>query len=231
MSYALRSIAFVAELIHPPVVHEPKGLQALHGALFESDHSAYRDFRIVPGGAQFSNAAGGLPGQPVSVANVLADRIQVREEQTGASREEFEARLATLAQNALETLPMNLFMVQQFAVRSVINPQTTNDARNFMLQTVFGYDETLLGSFPAAPSLAGLRFTFPPAGEGQAVYNVRVESYSQDNRSLFLENVGTFGRPVAPGQIEELVTRFGNTYEFLQDHLVTFVSQFDTGEH
>ena len=75
------------------------------------------------------------------------------------------------------------------------------------------------------------RFTFPPAGEGQAVYNVRVESYSQDNRSLFLENVGTFGRPVAPGQIEELVTRFGNTYEFLQDHLVTFVSQFDTGEH
>jgi len=229
MSHALRSIAFVAELIHPPVQHEPRGLQKLHGELFGMSDASYRDFRIVPGGAQFSNTSGaGLPGTPVSVANVLADRIQVREEQTGVSKEEFEARLSAVAGNALACLPVQLFIVQQFAVRSVINPQTSNDARGFMLQTVFGYDEALLASFPTPPSLSGLRFTFPPAGESQAVYNVRLESYSQDNRSLFLENVGTFGRPVATGQLDELVVRFGNTYDFLQEHLLAFVAQFDS---
>ena len=66
MSYALRSIAFVAELIHAPVQHDPHGLQKLHGALFGSAECSYRDFRLVPGGAQFSNAMGGLPGSPVS---------------------------------------------------------------------------------------------------------------------------------------------------------------------
>ncbi len=228
MSHALRSIAFVAELIHPPVKHEPKGLQQLHAELFDSEDCAYRDFRVVPGGAQFSNSpAGGMPGTPVSVANVLADRIQVREEQTGCSKEDFEARLGTFAENALSVLPMNLFMVQQFAVRSVINPHTNDDARAFMLQTVFGYDETLLSVFPAEPSLAGLRFTFPPDEGSQAVFNVRLESYSQDNRSLFVENVGTFGRPVTHGDLAELPVRFSNTYDFLQDRVISFVSQFD----
>jgi len=232
MSYALRSIAFIAELIHPPVKHEPRGLQKLHSALFDSAECSYKDFRVVPGGAQFSNASGGgLPGTPVSVANLLADRIQVREEQTGVSKEDFEARVGALAENALSVLPMQLFMVQQFAVRSVINPFTTNDARGFMLQTVFGYDESLLAAFPAPPSLAGLRFTFPPQGEAQAVFNIRLESYSQDNRSLFIENVGTFGRPVTAAALPELSARFGATYDFLQDHVIDFVSQFDGEEH
>ena len=231
MSYALRSIAFVAELIHPPVKHEPRGLQQLHSALFESAECNYRDFRMVPGGAQFSNSAqAGLPGTPVSVANVLADRIQVREEQTGVSKEDFEARVGTFAENALAVLPMPLFMVQQFAVRSVINPHTSNDARNFMLQTVFGYDEGMLGSFATQPSLAGLRFSFPPSADNGGVYNMRLESYSQDNRSLFIENVGTFASPVTTGSLGELTSRFDSTYEFLQDQVVTFVSQFDSEE-
>jgi hypothetical protein len=228
MSYALRSIAFVAELIHPPVKHEPRGLQKLHTELFDSADADYRDFRVVPGGAQFSNSPqGGLPGTPVSVANVLADRIQVREEQTGVSKEDFEARLSTFAENALAVLPMQLFMVQQFAVRSVINPYSSNDARAFMLQTVFGYDETMLSMFPAPPSLSGMRFTFPPDPATQAVFNVRLESYSQDNRSLFLENVGTFGRPVTSGDVGELSQRFASTYAFLEEQVVAFVSQFD----
>jgi hypothetical protein len=227
MSYALRSIAFVAELIHAPIQHDPHGLQKLHGALFGSAECSYRDFRLVPGGAQFSNALGGLPGSPVSCANLLADRVQMREEQTGLSREEFETRVSHLAKAVLDTLPVKLFLAQQYAVRSVINPQTTADAREFMLRTLFGLDETLLSCFPAPPSLAGLRLAFPPAEDGNGIFNVRVESFSSDNRSLFLETVGTFGQPVQADAIDSLVQRFDATYDFLQEQLVSFVSQFD----
>jgi hypothetical protein len=59
---------------------------------------------------------------------------------------------------------------------------------------------------------------------------VRVESYSADNRSLFLETVGTYGQPVQAEGIENLTQRFDETYDFLQDHLVAFVAQFDTDE-
>ena len=227
MSYALRSIAFVAELIHAPVQHDPHSLQKLHGELFGSAECSYRDFRLVPGGAQFSNAMGGLPGSPVSCANLLADRVQVREEQTGISREEFETRVGHLAKAVLGTLPVKLFLAQQYAVRSVINPHTTSDAREFMLRTLFGLDETLLSGFPAPPSLAGLRLAFPPAEGGSGIFNVRVESFSSDNRSLFLETVGTFGQPIQADAIDSLVQRFDATYDFLQDQLVNFVSQFD----
>jgi len=89
MPYGLRSIAFVAELIHAPVQHDPRTLQKLHGDLFASAEASYKDFRLVPGGAQLANAAGGLPGSPVSCVNLLPDRVQIREEQTGISREEF----------------------------------------------------------------------------------------------------------------------------------------------
>lgn len=227
MTYGLRSIAFVSELIHPPVQHDPRLLQQLHGELFGSSECSYKDFKLLPGGAQFSNSSGGLPGSPVSMVNLLADRIQMREEQTGASAEDFSTRLRFLAEKALNSLPMQLFMVQQFAVRSVVNPQSSDDARGFVLQTVYGFDENLLSAFPSVPSLAGMRFTFPPSGEEQAVFNVRIESFSQDNRSLFLENVGTFGRPIVAGDLDKLPERFTSTYHFLQEQVVDFVDQFD----
>jgi hypothetical protein len=230
MTYGLRSIAYVSELIHPPLQHDPRKLQKLHGELFDSVECSYKDFKLLPGGAQFSNSTGGLPGAPVSVVNLLADRIQVREEQTGTSADDFSARLRFLAERALHGLPMQLFMVQQFAVRSVVNPQTSDDARGFVLQTIYGFDENLLTAFPSLPSLAGMRFTFPPNGEDQAVYNVRIESFSQDNRSLFIENVGTFGRPVVAADLDKLPERFSATYDFLQEQVVDFIDQFDSDE-
>jgi len=231
MTFGLRSLAFVAELIHPPVVHQSASLQRLHGQLFESEASAYRDFRVVQGGCQMSNAVGGLPGSPVSVANVLPDRVQVREEQTGVSREDFEARLVGFARAALEQLPMTLFMVQQFAVRAVVNPQAADDARAFMLHNMMGLDDDQLSGFGTSPNLAGLRLSFPPSGEHQGVFNVRLESFSQDNRSVFLENVGTFGRPIMLDDLDDPLTgRFGATYDFLQNQLVAFVDRVDGEE-
>jgi len=227
MSYGLRSIAFVAELIHPPVQHDPRSLQKLHSELFSSVECSYRDFRLIPGGAQFSNQAGGMPGAPVSLANLLADRVQIREEQTGMSREEFETRVGYMARTVLANLPIKLFLAQQYAVRSVVNPQSSHDSREFVLRTLFGFDDTLLAAFPSPPTLAGLRLAFPPTAEQNGIFNVRVESFSSDNRSLFLETVGTFGQPVQADGIDGLVQRFDATYDFLQDQLVAFVAQFD----
>ncbi len=227
MPNGLRSIAFVAELIHAPVQHDPRTLQRLHGELFANVEASYRDFRLVAGGAQLSNALGGLPGTPVSCVNLLADRVQIREEQTGISREDFEARVGHLARSVLSVLPIKMFLAQQYAVRSVINPQTANDAREFMLRTVFGFDEALLATFPAPPSLAGVRLAFPPAEGSGGIFNLRVESFSTDNRSLFLEVVGTFGQPVKTDGIDGLVERFDATYDFLQERLVSFVAQLD----
>lgn len=227
MTHGLRSIAFVAELVHPPARHDPKALQGIHAEVFGSGACPYKDFRLVAGGAQLSNAVGGLPGTPVSLANVLADRIQIREEQTGLSKDEFAERVRLFSQHALQHLSVRMFLLQQFSVRSVVNPVTNAGSVPFMLTAVMGQDENLLSAFPCEPNLAGLRLSFPPTGQSQGVYNVRIESFSQDARSLFIENVGTFGRPLTADGLVELDVRFGETYDFLQETVVGYVSQFD----
>ena len=56
---------------------------------------------------------------------------------------------------------------------------------------------------------------------------LRVESFRSDNRSLSLEPVGTCGQPVQPGAIARPGQRFEATYDFQQEQVVAFVSQFD----
>jgi len=230
MSHALRSIAFVAELIHQPARHEPKVLQKLHSELFGDAAASYRDFRLIPGGAQLSNtAATALPGQPVSCANILADRVQVREEQTGTSRDDFRSRTDEIARACLGNVPGEVFLAQQFTVRSVVNLHTSEDSRSFMLGGLFGFEPTQLVGFPGEPSLAGMRFTFgPDASAGGGIFNVRIESFAQDNRSLFLETIGTWPKPVNEEALGALAERFDATYAFQEEKLVAFVSQFDS---
>ncbi len=233
MTYGLRSIAFVAELIHPPTKHDARKLQQLHSSLFGSSECSYRDFRLTSAGAQLSNSLGGAPGQPVSCSTLLGDRIQIREEQTGISRDDFQLRVQTMARSALSELPIQAFLAQQYAVRSVIGMPgagENDDARRFILRSMLGFDEGIIGAFGREPSLGGVRLAFPPDGAGGGIYNVRVESFTMDNRSLFLENVGTFASPVNLQGLEVLDQRFEATYQFLQDQLVGFVSQFSSDD-
>ncbi len=226
MSHALRSIAFVAELIHQPIQHDPRALQKLHGELFDTTHCSYRDFRVVPGGAQMSNVIG-LPGQPVSCVNLLADRVQVREEQTGSSRSDFQSRINELGETVLNYLPGQAFIAQQFTVRSIVNLHSTSDSLAFVKEGLCGFSEATMAPFPVEPSIAGLRLTFGASEELDAIFNVRVESFAQDNQSLFLETVGTYAHGLNEENFDQLVVRFDGTYGFLQDRLLAFVGQFD----
>lgn len=227
MAFGLRSVAFVSELIHQPARHDPRALQKLHGDLFGDAHCSYRDFRLVAGGAMLSNTTNMVPGQPISCATLLADRIQIREEQTGTTKEDMAARTRAFAEAALSNVPGEAFLAQQFTVRSVLALRSTNDARSFVLRQLLGLDDESLSVFPSEPNLGGLRLAFPPHPGSGAIYAARVESYAQDERSVFVEVVGTFPSALSGGELDELGERFDLTYLFIQDHLAAFVGGFD----
>lgn len=228
MAFGLRSVAFVSELIHQPAKHDPRSLQRLHGELFGDPRCSYRDFRLVAGGAMLSNTATPVPGQPVSCATLLTDRIQIREEQTGTTKDDMSERTRAFASAALSNVPGQTFLAQQFTVRSVLALRSTDDARAFVLHQLLGLDPDALSVFPTEPNLAGLRFAFPPHPGSGAIYAVRVESYAQDARSVFVEAVGTFPSALSGEQLDELDERFDLTYMFIQDHVAAFVGGFDS---
>ncbi|MEW6746665.1 MAG: hypothetical protein AB1486_28320 [Planctomycetota bacterium] len=225
MTYDLRTVTFAADLIIKPANHLPKALQRVHEAAFSHDTCAYKNFAVIPGGAQLSNPV--ARAGAISAATVLPDRIRVQEQSTGIIREDFESRLAQFAAITMQHLGLSTFLAQQFVVQSLVNPRSSSDARAFLTTSVFDFKEGDLARLERRPELVGLRLVFPPAPDSPGLFNVRIESYGRDNRSLFLENVGVFNAPVQTDELSALAERFDTTYGYLENNVIAFIAQFD----
>lgn len=244
MDYQPRTIALVVELLHPPVGNDPRQVQRLHNELFEAGQPAYAGFQVTPLGPVLSNPTNN-PGSVSQVA-FLPDRVQFREERGGMTHETFAERVRTIAGRAAELRNMPLFAAQTVVIRSLINPRTASDTRVFLRDRMLGLGDAA-GVFGRPTELVGLRLALgneAPAlyggeasgtgpADGQGNYGIRIESWQQDARSIFIEVAGTFG-PTAPGPgvaggegyaaLEENVL---STYAFLEDRVLPFVARFD----
>lgn len=228
MDYPIRSIAFQAELIHAPRQHSPQSLQKIHAASFEDSSIRYQNFQLVPGGAVLSNPQ--TNAGMISMASFLADRVQVREEMSGIGQDDFRERLQQLAGLASNHLGVDQFLMQNYVVRSLVNPRSFHDSREFMSRSLLNMEEEDLSCLQRIPQILGVRLVFPEMPDQVGVYNIRIESYAAEPRSLFLENVGTFRTPVAPSDEEAVAAGFNQTYEYLDSNLVEFIAQFDARE-
>ncbi len=226
--YPLRSITFVAELIHAQAAHPMPHLQKVHHLAFSSSNAAYANFQVIPGGAQLSNP---VPKQgAVSSALILPDRLRIQEQMTGISREDFQARVNQMGRYVLDELSVTGFVAQQFLVQSLINPRSVENAAEFMSRSLLHFPEGALERFDRPAGLLGLRFSFPMSQEHPSLFNVRIETYDRDSRSLFLETTGVFRQAIKADNLEDLASLFTRTYEFLENRVLGFVAQFDQKE-
>lgn len=224
MQYQPRTIAFVSEIFHEPIAPDPRPIQKLHNEMFEGGLPAYSSFAATPAGPVLSNPSG-RPGAVSQVA-FLPDRIQFREELGGVTCEEFALRVRQVVEVAAPMRGIQQFAAQQALVRSLVNPKAFKDAREYLKDGMFDFEDTLQ-SFDRQPQLYGLRLAFPPGEEYQNAFGLRVESYAQDPRSLFIEVQGSFGPLSALGSMQVLEERVGETYQFLTEKVLPFLSQFD----
>jgi hypothetical protein len=64
-------------------------------------------------------------------------------------------------------------------------------------------------------------------GERPNANALRIESYAQDPRSLFLENQSSFGQINVTNELDEIEDNITAAYEFLTERGLGFVSSFD----
>ncbi len=74
----------------------------------------------------------------------------------------------------------------------------------------------------------GVRFTCPQHEEHTELCTVRIETWSQDPRSIWIENVGTFTNPISADDTPELSSHMSATYRFLTGPLCDYIQGFDT---
>ena len=228
MDYPMRTLAYLCEMIHPPKAHTSQDLQRFHTAAFQDSACLYQNFQLHPGGATLSNPP--TAQNQISALTIIGDRIQLREELTGIAREEFQAKLTRATALAFEVLGVGQIPVQNFVVRSLVNPRNFYDSREFVARSLFNMEEEDFNCLQRKPEILGLRFVFPQTSDNRGVFNIRVESYATEPRSLFIENVGMFKSLVTAGNVEDLTSNFFATYDYIDGQLIDFIAQFDGKE-
>lgn len=224
MHYEPRTIAFLCELIHPPSPPDPSAIQKIHNGMFESPPPLYQSFAVTPQGATLSNPVS-QPGAFSSVA-FLQDRMQFREELSEMTIDSFGERVRQIAAAVGEQRQIPIFPAQVVTIRSLINPRNFRDSRVFMRDAMLGFGGQY-GEFEREPGLFGFRLVFPPSQENPNAYTLRVESYANDPRSLYIENQGSFG-PTLPAQgLEAIESNVHATYDFIVQHASRFIGRFD----
>ena len=226
MAYAPRTIALATELFHPPIQPDPAPVQRVHNRLFQEGEPAYKSFAVTPAGAVLSNPVT-RPGA-VSAASFLADRFQFREELGSATVEEFAARTRAVADLvAQESGSVQVFTAQQVTLRTLVNPRFFNDSREFLKAGMFGFDDQV-EDFGREPQLFGIRMVFPASQEQPCAYSLRIESFSNDPRSVFIENQATYAPILVTLGLEAVERNVLDAYEFLVGRALRFLGRFDS---
>ena len=78
--------------------------------------------------------------------------------------------------------------------------------------------------FGGDPALLGIRFVFPATPERAGSHGLRIESWANDPRSLFLEIVSTYGPVRADGALVQVEENIHASYRFLTEPAMRFVA-------
>lgn len=224
-NYEPRTIAFGAEVLHPPIQLRTDAAQRVHNELFQRPELAYQNFQIAPDGVHLSNIPA-APGQ-ISTASLLPDRIVFREELRGTTIEDFATRVVNVAGLVFKTLAVPQSVAQQFWVRSLVAPQHERDSRTFVAERMLAGGAESLQAFGRTLHSVGVRMSFASASPSEPALNLRIEPWVQEPRSLWLEVVGQFGAPLPTDRLPELGAGLYTTYQFLTGPALDYVAGFD----
>lgn len=225
MAYDPRTIAFQAEILHPPLQLRADAVQGIHNSLFRQPNLGYQNFQVAHDGIHLVN----LPQSPgqVSAVTFLPDRIVVREELRNNTIEDFATRVVNIASISFQALALATSLAQQFVVRSLITPRHQRNSREFLTQRLMGTDQDAWGTFGRPLHSVGLRLLFPQSNEHRENYQVRIETWHQDPRSVWIENTGSFAMPTPTENLPRLGENLYATYRFLTGPVGDFLARFD----
>jgi len=107
-----------------------------------------------------------------------------------------------------------------------VNPRSFKDSRAYLKQGMFGFDDQV-EAFGREPQLYGIRLVFPPDPAHTSSYSLRIESFNNDPRSLYIENHASFGPIMVEQGLEPVEQNVLDAYRFVVEESLRFVARFD----
>ncbi|MGQ9589239.1 MAG: hypothetical protein ACUVYA_02975 [Planctomycetota bacterium] len=218
-----RTIAILTELVHLPMAHAPERLREVYNEVCRT--CGYENFIRLQGGARIERAE--PESGALSQLTFLGDRIQLAEEHTGTTAEQFGRKADAVLSTAMPALGIPFFLLQVCTVRAIASPNSFRNAAEYLARSLFRIQPEDLAKLERPSGVFGFRLVFPPTAQHPHNFSVRVECYARDSRSLFLENVGTFKAPIQPGNLAEVEKNLRATSDFLIEKIASFLSIYD----
>ena len=227
VSYDPRTIGLATEILFPPMDLDVQRVQAIHNLLYQDTESRYQNFQVSQEGVQLSNPPE-QPGQNSSLT-FQPDRIGIQEELGPYLLEDFSRRVQRIAEICMAELPLPMLVAQQHTIRMLVTPKNFQDSRDFLAGRVCGLSNEELYAFDRPIGLFGLKLVFPASEAGEEFHALRIESFGEDPRSVFLENVATFPQPIQPGELGAIDQTLETAQRFLMEKALAFLATRDMG--
>ncbi len=219
-----RTISILAELVHIPAKHSFERLREVYNQV--SSACGYDNCIRLSSGARLEN--GQREQGDVSTITFTNERVQMVEDCALLSVEETGKKLMEVLRCAMPTLGIQLILAQQYTIRAAVTPNSFKSAAEFIGRSLFRIREEDVAVLNRPTQIFGLRLVFPATVSQLHQFNVRIESYSKDPQSVFLENVGVFKMPpLQQQQLGALQENMEKTSEFLGGNICKFLSQYD----
>ncbi len=219
-----RTISLLTDLIHVPAKHAIDRLREFYNSV--CGPLEYENFIRTPDGARIEKTQ--TEGAETSTVVLRQDRISVIEDSTTLTVDQYSQKLEAVAKTAMEVLKLPFFLVQQSTVRAIASPHAFKTGAEFIGRSLFRITTEHLGPLGRPTNIFGFRLFFPATKEQPHQFNVRVESYVKDNRSIYIENVGMFKTPIQYRGLQAIGRNVQATAEFVSNNLYGFLSQFDS---
>jgi hypothetical protein len=207
-------------------MHAPERLREIYNDVCRT--CGYENFLRIQGGARIERRS--PEGEGYSQLTLLGDRIQLTEDHTGTSTEQFGKKVVAVLSAVLPALGIPLLLVQQNKVRATSTPMSFKTATEFLARRVFKIQPEQMEPLGRPTSIFGFRLVFPAHARHPENFNVRIESYVRDPQALYIENVGTFKTPIQSSTLPTVEDNLRITSAFISENILNFLSLYDRRE-
>jgi ATP-dependent Clp protease ATP-binding subunit ClpB len=139
----------------------------------------------------------------------------------------FGKKLDALLAISVERLGLPILVAQRHVVRSLITTRNYADSRDFLGSVVCKISHDSLSVFERPAGLFGLRMVFPQRNQEEPQHELRMESFNQDQRCVFIEDVATFAQGVLPADLSPVAQNMRQTYGFVREKALAFLAAHD----
>jgi len=224
LDISTRLLSVITELVFIPAHIEEKKFREIFDKVSEGHF--IRSYMLLPDSTiQMSGAKEERSDQVLY--RIMKDRLFISYENCTSSLAYYYGLIRDLIEIFIKITGVPLFLMNSVTLRKLINIKGVNDSRDFLIKKVFKLNEENFKIFNRPIHMMGGHIFFPPIAENTTSHELRIESFMEDYKTLFVEAKSNFPQPIEPKSGADTISKNLNiTDEFINNNAISFLTQF-----